>query len=381
MLLFQKGPIDLHQIKPKSRATVALCGVALAAVLAVPVTAAEGILDCTYLDITGDGFVADTLNGVEARYNLDGPTIYCAELIRRYYSQVYGLDIRCSDTDLLVMDNDDLYFEKTDQPKTGDVMLGSAEAREKEYNHWALVKHFEGDKLTVFEQNWRWNDQAGIDRVIEYPNDCYEIYTLKSHSNTPVKPLPGSPASASAWAESYLFQAAEAGFQLESDYSGAITRDEFCTLALDFLRANGADIGGSGAEGALAVGLVSDGDGSKVLSREEAACIVSRLTQRIGRAPLALPAALDSYTDAVQISHWAQDAVAQMTVSGLMNGLSSSFSPKAPLTREQAVTIMVRLKKLAESTTYRAARVPEGGLAAISASRYLPVPSLVRKAG
>ena len=65
------------------------------AVMAAGLTAmaAEKTLDVTYVKITGDEFVADTFNGVEARYNLYGRTYYCSEFITRYYAQVYGLCI------------------------------------------------------------------------------------------------------------------------------------------------------------------------------------------------------------------------------------------------------------------------------------------------
>ena len=47
------------------------CAVILSAGLQA--AASEKIVDIDYLKITSDGFVADTLNGVEARYNLGGP--------------------------------------------------------------------------------------------------------------------------------------------------------------------------------------------------------------------------------------------------------------------------------------------------------------------
>lgn len=163
-----------------TRLLAALGCMLILASLILPASAAEGTIDCTYLTITGDGFVADTMDGVEARYNLYGPTLYCVELITRYYAEVYGLEIRCSGGAPAVLNNPDLYFEKTDNPQPGDVMYGSAAARGKGYNHWALVKSNNGASLTLFEQNWRWNGQAGVNRVIEYPTACYEIYTLKS---------------------------------------------------------------------------------------------------------------------------------------------------------------------------------------------------------
>ena len=201
----------LHRRNTLQRLLAAALCLLLLAVLLVPASAAEGTISCTYVRITGDGFVADTMNGVESLYNLYGPTLQCVELITRYYQEVYGLEIRCSDGGPTVLNNSDLYFEKTTDPQPGDVMFGSAAARGKGYNHWALVKANNGSSLTLFEQNWRWNGQAGINREIQYPNSCYEIYTLKSRSGTEVRPLSDSAAAVSVWAEPYLARAEELG--------------------------------------------------------------------------------------------------------------------------------------------------------------------------
>jgi len=363
------------------RATAALCCALAAGGAVLSSSARENTLDCTYLKITGDGFVAGTMNGVESRYNLGGPTLYCVELVHRYYQEVYGVKIRCNDGGPVVEDNDDLYFELTDEPKAGDVMYGSAAARGRGYNHWGLVKDCGGGTLTIFEQNWRWNGQAGVDRVIEYPTDSYEIYTLRSRSGAVIRPVPGV---ASFWAEPYLLRAAETGIaDLRSGYDEPVTRDDFCQMALNLLSRAGETVEGTGAAGAMAAGLVADCDGSRLMTREEAACIASRLSERLGRPQLALPAALDSYADASEISYWAQEPVAQMTVSGLMNGLGGCFGPKNTLTNEQAVTLMVRLDDLAGTATSQQARVPSGGIPALAAERVLEgrLPSMERTFG
>ena len=376
--------MQVKHAKRKLRLGAAFCSVALTAAVLLPATApasaSERILSCTYVDIEGQNFVADTLNGVEARYNERGKAINCSELVIRYYDEIYGIEVFTPDTMIYVKDRDDLYFELTDHPKPGDVMVGSAAARGKAYNHFALVKEWNGDTLTVFEQNWTWGGQAGINRVIEYPNPCYKIYTLKSTSGRPVKTL--AEDKSSFWATPYIEEAAEKGvFNLEHDFTDPITRGEFCQMALNILQNRGMDIEGTGAEGALAIGLVSDGDSSKILNREEAACIVSRVASWIGEPPLALPAALDTYTDTSDISYWAQESVSQVTVGNLMNGLTGYFAPKDPLSKEQAVTIMLRVNNLGDSITYCASRVPQGGVAAITAKQHLPVPEIVRTAG
>ena len=49
-------------------------------------SAREVTLNVTYVPIRKYGFVADTLYGVEARYNPWGKNYDCGELIRRYYN-------------------------------------------------------------------------------------------------------------------------------------------------------------------------------------------------------------------------------------------------------------------------------------------------------
>ena len=336
----------LTRAKRLQRLFAALCCVVIAATLAVPAAAAEGTIDCTYIPITGEGFVADTMNGVEARYNLYGPTLYCVELIVRYYEEVYGLEIRCSDAGPAVLNSDDLYFEETSNPQPGDVMFGSAAARGKGYNHWAIVKRNNGSSLTLFEQNWRWNGQAGINREIEYPTSCYKIYTLTSRSGAKIQPVSGSVAVESTWAESYIDRAAEAGIaDLSTDYQASVTRENFCQMALNVLSNYGVEsrTGSSVMDTAAQLGLVSNTNGTALLTRQEAAVIASRLIQLIGRLPEADASVLSTYSDAASISDWAADAVAQMTACGLMSGTSGSFRPTDSMTNEQAVALMVRV--------------------------------------
>ena len=337
---------NLTQTKRFKRLIAALCCLVILATLAVPAAAAEGTIDCTYITITGEGFVADTMNGVEARYNLYGPTLYCVELITRYYQEVYGLDIRCSDAGPAVLNNSDLYFEETSNPQPGDVMFGSAAARGKGYNHWALVKSNNGDSLTLFEQNWRWNGQAGINREIEYPTSYYKIYTLKSRSGAEIKPVSGSVAVESTWAESYIDRAAEAGIaSLSTDYQAEVTRESFCQMALNVLSNYGIEslTGSSVMDTAAQFGLVSNINGSQQLTRQEAAVITSRLIALIGSAPAADTSVLSVYSDNNSISDWAANAVAQMTACGLMSGTGGSFRPLDSMTNEQAVALMVRV--------------------------------------
>lgn len=148
-------------------------------------------LSCNYVKITENGFVADTFMGVEARYNLNGPTIYCTELIPRFYRDVYGVEIAVSSAGPRVIDDSGYSFEETADAKSGDVLFATAGARGKGYNHWAICKTVDAasGKMTLFEQNWRWNGCAGVDRVISQRGSCYRVYRLVAEDGTPVPTL------------------------------------------------------------------------------------------------------------------------------------------------------------------------------------------------
>lgn len=340
------------------RLAAAVGGVLLTAALALPAAAAEVTLDCTYIPITGENFVADTMNGVPAYYNLYGSTYYCSELIPRYFAEVYGLEVRCAEGTLTVLNSDEYYFVKTDNPQPGDVLYGSPAARGKGYSHWAIVKENNGDSLTLFEQNWRWNGQAGINRVLEFPTTAYECYTLVSRSGEKVQPVEGSVACISTWAEPYIELAAEAGIaDLKTDFQSDINREDFCQMAVNILAAYDlAADGGTACEQAAALGLVSNTDGDDTITRQEAAVITSRIIDAIGADLTVSTDVLNDYNDADDIADWATEAVADLTACGFLSGSNGSFNPTGLLTNEQAVALMVRVYENPNpSVTYHAA--------------------------
>lgn len=171
-------------------AVLMLCVLTLCA--CVQPLAYEKTLDCTYLKITGDGFVADTFNGVEARYNLYGRRLYCTELVERYFAEVFGLNVDCrGSAGPIVVGNDEYWFEKTEVPQVGDVLFGSARARGVGYNHWGICKEVDAENgtMTLFEQNWRWNGRAGVDRKVDHMTSCYEAYQLVNADGRVLSPV------------------------------------------------------------------------------------------------------------------------------------------------------------------------------------------------
>lgn len=102
--------------------------------------AAEATIDLDYVTIVGEGFAADTFCGVDALYNETGATLFCNELIERFYSAVYGVTVFTNSGDITAPSPSGYWFEVTYTPQPGDIAYASAEARERYGNHYAIVK-------------------------------------------------------------------------------------------------------------------------------------------------------------------------------------------------------------------------------------------------
>lgn len=130
-----------------------------------------------YITITENGFAADSLDGVEAYYNLYDRYYQCSDLVTRYYREVYGAELEYMSG--LKVKSGDYYFEEVKgEPKRGDVAFASAAARGKSYQHWAIVKSYTDGVVTLIEQNWRYGTQAGIERQIVWPSSVYTFLTM-----------------------------------------------------------------------------------------------------------------------------------------------------------------------------------------------------------
>ena len=336
--------------------------------LSVTALASDTTLDIRYVPITEGGFVADTMDGVDAIYNLwGGPD--CADLVIRYYDAVFGVDVQLGGVP--VVTGGEGWLEETNVPQRGDILYASAAARGNS-THYALCKSVDeaAGTVTLFEQNWVWDGQAGVDRVIPL-DSCYTYYTLcganadapRSDDSEPVREEPSDSwtggsdfdlsvlGTPSGWAESYVERAADYGVLsgLTSGYQSAITRGEFAQLAVNAVEIlTGEYYYGSVSDRAESLGLMfGDGKGNfrlnDSLTRQEAAVICTRLMRLAGAAPETDMRVLSDYGDAAEIAGWAKDGVGIMTQMGLMGGTGKGFSPKATITTEQAITLFVRV--------------------------------------
>jgi hypothetical protein len=143
---------------------------------------------------------------------------------------------------------------------------------------------------------------------------------------------------------------------LQSKYTQATTRAEFCALAVALYetvtgreiteRATFNDTDDINVQKMGALGVVQGvGDGNfapeRELTREQAATMLSRLATAIYMADAissSLPSHTATFTDMGDVSGYAIDAIGQMQLSGIMGGVGSDrFAPRDPYTREQSI--------------------------------------------
>ena len=162
----------------------------------------------------------------------------------------------------------------------------------------------------------------------------------------------------SAWAEVEVIAAIAEGLvpqDLQSKYTQATTRAEFCALAVALYekmkgvvteRQGFDDTSDVNVEKAAAVGIVNGvGEGrfdpNANLTREQAATMLARLADAVGE-PLSKTAT--TFGDKGSVSDWAVEAVGQVQAAGIMQGIgNNTFAPKDSYTREQSILTVLRL--------------------------------------
>lgn len=183
--------------------------------------------------------------------------------------------------------------------------------------------------------------------------------------------IAGAPADngdkTSTWAETEVGAAIAAGLvppALQAKYTQAITRAEYCALAvLLYEKYMGEEITGRktfddtddvNVEKLAAVGVVS-GVGNNLfdphegLTREQAAAMLSRLADAVGKP---LPKQTAKFFDYFGISEWARESVGQVQAAGIMGGVGDDlFAPKWAYTREQSIITMIRLWNVVNAGT------------------------------
>ena len=140
----------------------------------------------TDVTITETKQVTDTLNGVDTWYRPGGndgsdPTYCCAAYVKRYYKEIYGIDLRGMIGQVVPnVTNSDDYLIETEEPQTGDIIR---ERTKHGTTHWAIVKEATEDgQVIAIEQNWKFrrggSTVARVDRVMD--EDRCEYFRLNS---------------------------------------------------------------------------------------------------------------------------------------------------------------------------------------------------------
>ena len=177
---------------------------------------------------------------------------------------------------------------------------------------------------------------------------------------TPTQPIAEVPSS---WAAAYVTEATAAGLvpdTLQSKFTQATTRAEFCALAVALYEtAMGQEILKTSIsfldttdENVLKMASISVVNGvgddrfdpDAKLTREQAAAMLSRLANAMGKP---LTAGTATFADTGSLSSWAVEPVGQMQATGVMTGVGeNTFAPKSDYTREQSIITILRLYNL-----------------------------------
>lgn len=155
----------------------------------------------TYNAIVGEPYVAETFHGVNALYSLAPGSYQCAELIPRFYKEAYGLDTfvfasygSAFGLAPIEMQTPGYKFVTPETPSPGDIIYTTSSMRSGRGDHWAIVKSFDGNTITLFEQNVKYNGKAGTNRKLKYPSDYYYIYSPRKISDNSKPSLGGTPS-------------------------------------------------------------------------------------------------------------------------------------------------------------------------------------------
>ncbi|MDR1642325.1 MAG: leucine-rich repeat protein [Clostridiales bacterium] len=196
-----------------------------------------------------------------------------------------------------------------------------------------------------------------------------QIESTARNSQDTIRADETAPAS---WASDSIVSAHDLGLvtqEMRRKYQSATTRAEFCRLAARFIEVyynkpisdvlsergvapkTFADTEDRYIGAAAALGITSGTDAAKnlfspnqALTREQAATMLRNVMNVTGENTMPPPGVL--WTDAKEISDWAQAAADVMYSAKVMGGTSSTalvFSPKTAYTHEQAIVTVMNL--------------------------------------
>lgn len=153
---------------------------------------------------------------------------------------------------------------------------------------------------------------------------------------------------------------------LQKDYQNNITRREFCTLSIQFLKQILAtdpeldgimdidlgkspftDVDDPAVTWAYYLEIVSGTGGGRFnpngqITRQEAAAMLTNMAGNV--FGLNVGAKSSNFNDRGQISDWAKGSVDFVYEYGIMSGTgNNAFAPQSPYTREQSIVTILRM--------------------------------------
>ncbi len=321
-----------------------------------------------YVPIEGSNFVVDELHGVPAYYNRYDRQWQCVEYMRRYYHEVFGVEMSVNSSSAYIIEGEGT-FEKAETPRTGDVVYWPSYLRAVNYGHVAIVKSYEDGVITLIEQNWRYNGKAAVERQVTWPSNGYYVFTLTGEEADRTRgELLGiwdmsvvneDVALVSNWAVSEIDQAISEGLVdpiLVEDYSKPITRLAFCNMNAELISRVNPQV-----EQIPLLDSASDAkeecedckdSPDEDMTRQQAALMIARSVDLSGLLdedfdPVAVLSVYEDFADIEPDAVWAMAALVEL---GIYKGTGDGrLAPKDIATVEQAVSWLVRTSALYEN--------------------------------
>ena len=163
----------------------------------------------------------------------------------------------------------------------------------------------------------------------------------------------------SSWAVEEVNKSIAAGLvppDLQSQYTQATTRAEFCALAVSLYekmtnttitgRATFSDTDDLNVQKMAYIGVVNGVGNNRFdpngkLNREQAATMLARLANAVSKP---FEKKTSTFSDNSSASSWALESIGQVQAAGIMSGTGNNmFSPKNEYTREQSIITMLRV--------------------------------------
>ena len=260
-----------------------------------------------------------------------------------------------------------------------------------------VVKYAIGEyRYAVTIPEYAWEDMP-LDTAIWYTLELYQgeaPATASSSTSAPAAPITQTPSTTapssitppasgglSDWAAEQVNQGIGAGLvppRLQSDYSKAATRAEFAALAvalyekefgvIQFSREEWTfnDTNDSNVSKAAYLGIVQGVGGGRF--DPDAPLTREQAATMLARLSDALgqpfPMRAATFSDNGSIADWALTAVGRVQAAGIMQGVGDDrFDPSGSYTREQSIVTVVRSYDVVSTTTVRSNNAVSGTIA------------------